>query len=140
MGTPGPIAFEAVAEFGPESYTIRPVVTEILDPLAGAASGGMRRWQGLGADDGGRLLEEVPPEVRDGQQNPGAPSMANAVRLIERHGGTLSGYWVLPPRFDERITIDGMTVPAAAADEIDPDRWADERRNVGNGMVHLWWD
>jgi hypothetical protein len=33
-----------------------------------------------------------------------------------------------------------MTVPIAAADEIDPDQSADERHEVGGGMVRLWWD
>lgn len=99
----------------------------------------MRRWQGLEAAEARRLLDELPEELRE-NRHPGAPSLADGVRLIERRGGTLSGYWVLPPRFDERITLDGMTIPASAADEIDPDKRASKRRELGEGMMHLWWD
>lgn len=128
-----------MADFGPSGFTMQPSIADVLLPHVLSESDGMRRWEGLAAEEGRRLLEQLPQELQE-DQHQSAPSLADAVGFIERYGGTLSGYWILPPRPDERISLDGMVVPLEAAGEIDSDETAEEREEVGGGMIRLWWD
>ena len=113
-------------------------IASIVEPFIYEDSAGFRRWRGLGPVEGRRLLDLLPQDLRD-DHHQRAPSLAEEVDVIERHGGSLSGYWVLPPRDDERISLDGMIVPVGAVDEADPDE-AVEGKETDGAMVGLWWD
>jgi hypothetical protein len=133
------VTLVSMADYGPRGFTTLPPIADLLEPYVEGELGDVRLWAGLGAVDARLLLERLPEDVRV-VQHQAAPSLSDAVDAIERHGGTLSGYWVLPPRQDERITVDGMIVPAQAAEEIDPEDTAEEREELPGGMVRLWWD
>jgi hypothetical protein len=128
-------------DLGPAGFTLEDDVRAILEPFADRERGGARALMGLDAEAATRLLEVLPAAVVD-DSHQGAPSLREASRIITQHGGTLGGYWVLPPRTDERVSVDSITVPRAAVSAVVRAlaEKPDERVRVGDGMVRLWWD
>lgn len=124
------------------------------------------RFEGLGAAQAERLLELLPELNLADRQNNG-PRVDELLRAAMAHGDlALSGYLVSAPRWDERVSIDGLFVPAlpglAPPDPLnlrESDRWSeletalgldsargapDElralRRASGALCWWLWWD
>lgn len=129
----------STAILGPGGYTLTDPVRAILEPLCGEERGGLRHWEGLAADGAAKLVALL-PEAAARNRHQEAPSLADAAELIARRGGSLAGYWVLPPREDERISLTEVTVPKRAAGELTAIAGqADERANLGRN-VRLWWD
>jgi hypothetical protein len=77
-------------------------------------SGGVRRFRGLDAEDGQRLIDEgyLDPE---GRQNYSPPAR-DMVEFALENGGTLDGYVVSPNRGDARVSLEGLGVPARNCD------------------------
>ena len=127
------------ARLCPEGFSVVPPIWDILDPLAGEETGGLRYWENLDAKTATLLLALLPDGAGEDRHEE-APSLVDAAELISRRGGTLNGYWVMPPRDDERISLTGMLVPRSAIKDVRKIAGpADEREAIGR-MVRLWWD
>lgn len=125
--------------YGDSGFTTVPAVLEILEPLAEEGLGGARRFRGLDAASASRLVELLPS--LGPIANPGAPSLEVAVELIHAYGGTMGGYWIVPPRSDEGVFVDELTVPRKALRAVRKVATRpDEQERLFNGFVRLWWD
>lgn len=96
-------------------WTERLGILDLLTPffLSSPDSSDFVRFEGLGATEAEALLEIMPADALLDQQNNG-PYLCELLRLaVERPGVTLSGYRIAPPRWDERISVDGVSIPQA---------------------------
>lgn len=99
---------------GPPGWTRESGVTALLRPhLDHRAPGGtsFARFEGVGGDVARDLLGLLPEGNLSERQN-GGPSCQDVLRAAARWTGEveLSGYLVSPPRWDERVSVDGMVV------------------------------
>ena len=87
---------------------IRDLLSEHLSPWGDVS---FNRFTDAGAELIGALAALLPPANLDDRQNH-APSLREfiAAALERPQEVTLSGYVVGPPRHDERVSIDGLTV------------------------------
>lgn len=154
--------------YAPSGWTDSSGAAAILEPFLvhPRPFADFTRFEGLGAAQAERLLELLPELNLADRQNNG-PRVDELLRAAMAHGGlALSGYLVSAPRWDERVSIDGLFVPAlpglAPPDPLNPresDRWSelgaalgldsargapDElralRRASGALCWWLWWD
>lgn len=106
--------------------------------------GGIRRFRGLDAETGQRLIADgyLDPEMR--QNN--SPVAGEIVAFALEHGGTLDGYMVSPNRSDARVSIEGLSIPAqqSTAETIaafaTKFRHADEFRTSTEHGCRCWFD
>lgn len=120
--------------YAPSGWTDSSGAAAILEPFLvhPRPFADFARFEGLGAAQAERLLELLPEQNLADRQNNG-PRVDELLRAAMAHEGlVLSGYLVSPPRWDERISIDGLFVPAlpglAAPDPLNPrefDRWGE---------------
>ena len=90
-------------------------IRALLSPLADAGSecSDYTRVQGIGAPVAERLLALLPAEQLEDRQN-NAPALGDLLSAAVAHPGVrLCGYLIAPPRWDERLTIDAVLVPAS---------------------------
>lgn len=115
------------------------VVAPFLDRGRGAGSD-FARFAGLGSREAAALLERLPEANLRDRQNRG-PECAAALRAAVDHPGDvlLHGYVVGPPRWDERVSVDGIFAAGAAVPPL-PDGsvslrsvWRDVREGLGLG-------
>lgn len=101
--------------YGPQGWTTRQGVHEILEATQEFIFGdpSFSRFRGARASQVSDLLDILPPENLDDYQNM-APVLGDLARACITHPNTvtLSGYIISPPRTDERVTVDGMTIQA----------------------------
>ncbi|MBS1253620.1 MAG: hypothetical protein MAG451_02672 [Anaerolineales bacterium] len=142
-----------IARHGPEGFTQREEIREIMEPLLRSEElGGIIRFSGLTVEDGRKLLELLPPANRECYHN-AAPSFSEFVLEVgERFPDALFfGHQVIPEREDECISIEGVLLPMTSPssdrvlgvmkqfaqsepDELDP--WEHEDKSYWR----LWWD
>lgn len=121
-------------------WTERLGIAGLLEPLLlrTSADADFARFEALGAEEAESLLEIVPEDALEDRQNNG-PRLVELLRLaLERPGVCLSGYLISPPRWDERITVDGLLIPATddlpealASDPLVLHKWPRIRRALG---------
>ncbi len=106
-------------------------IRALLSPLtdAGSECSDYTRVQGIGAPVAERLLALLPAEQLEDRQN-NAPALGDLLSAaVARPGVRLCGYLIAPPRWDERLTIDAVLVPASdlgpARGPLDVDRRSD---------------
>lgn len=106
-------------------------IRALLSPLtdAGSECSDYVRVQGIGAPVAERLLALLPAEQLEDRQN-NAPALGDLLSAaVARPGVRLCGYLIAPPRWDERLTIDAVLVPASdlgpASGPLDVDRRSD---------------
>lgn len=90
-------------------------IRALLRPLAASSSecSDYVRVQGIGSAVAERLLALLPAEQLEDQQN-NAPALGDLLAAAVAHPGVrLCGYMIAPPRWDERLTIDAVLVPAS---------------------------
>lgn len=90
-------------------------IRALLSPLtdAGSECSDYVRVQGIGAPVAERLLALLPAEQLEDRQN-NAPALGALLSAAVAHPGVrLCGYMIAPPRWDERLTIDAVLVPAS---------------------------
>lgn len=101
--------------YGPKGWTIHRGVHEILGATQEFIFGdpSFSRFRSAQAQQVSDLLDVLPPENLDDYQNM-APSFGDLARacITHPHSVTVSGYIIAPPRPDERVTIDGITLHA----------------------------
>jgi hypothetical protein len=129
--------------YGAPGWTHEAGVEEVVAPFLEGRSARFRdfaRFSALGEQAARDLLVRLPEENLGDRQNLG-PRCREALRAAVAHPGEvlLFGYLVSPPRWDERLTIDGMLVaggaaPPARAASAGPIRiWRDVRGRLGLG-------
>lgn len=111
--------------------------------IPGDGFGGILNFEGMTPEAAAKLVElgAMDPE----QEQNSSPSIAGFIELAKEYKGmTFFGYRVLPPRGDERISIEGFRVPAASvsrkqllsiANNLAPDELDEE-----DGELRAWWD
>ena len=112
-------------------------IRALLRPLtaSGSECSDYARVQGIGAPVAERLLALLPAEQLEDRQN-NAPALGDLLSAAVAHPGVrLCGYLIAPPRWDERLTIDAILVPASdlgsssdlgpASGPLDADRRSD---------------
>lgn len=90
-------------------------ICALLRPLtaSGSECSDYARVQGIGAPVAERLLALLPAEQLEDRQN-NAPALGDLLSAAVAHPGVrLCGYMIAPPRWDERLTIDALLVPAS---------------------------
>ena len=90
-------------------------IRALLRPLAASGSecSDYIRVQGIGSAVAERLLALLPAEQLEDRQN-NAPALGDLLSAAVAHPGVrLCGYMIAPPRWDERLTIDAVLVPAS---------------------------
>ena len=90
-------------------------IRTLLRPLAASGSecSDYVRVQGIGSAVAERLLALLPAEQLEDRQN-NAPALGDLLSAAVAHPGVrLCGYLIAPPRWDERLTIDALLVPAS---------------------------
>ena len=90
-------------------------IRALLRPLtaSGSECSDYARVQGIGAPVAERLLTLLPAEQLEDRQN-NAPALGDLLSAAVAHPGVrLCGYMIAPPRWDERLTIDALLVPAS---------------------------
>lgn len=90
-------------------------IRALLRPLtaSGSECSDYARVQGIGAPVAERLLALLPAEQLEDRQN-NAPALGDLLSAAVAHPGVrLCGYMIAPPRWDERLTIDALLVPAS---------------------------
>ena len=90
-------------------------IRALLRPLtaSGSECSDYARVQGIGAPVAERLLALLPAEQLEDRQN-NAPALGDLLSAAVTHPGVrLCGYMIAPPRWDERLTIDAVLVPAS---------------------------
>lgn len=90
-------------------------IRALLRPLtaSGSECSDYARVQGIGAPVAERLLALLPAEQLEDRQN-NAPALGDLLSAAVTHPGVrLCGYMIAPPRWDERLTIDALLVPAS---------------------------
>ena len=90
-------------------------IRTLLRPLtaSGSECSDYARVQGIGAPVAERLLALLPAEQLEDRQN-NAPALGDLLSAAIAHPGVrLCGYMIAPPRWDERLTIDALLVPAS---------------------------
>lgn len=90
-------------------------IRALLRPLAASSSecSDYVRVQGIGSAVAERLLALLPAEQLEDRQN-NAPALGDLLAAAVAHPGVrLCGYMIAPPRWDERLTIDAVLVPAS---------------------------
>ena len=90
-------------------------IRALLRPLtaSGSECSDYARVQGIGAPVAERLLTLLPAEQLEDRQN-NAPALGDLLSAAVTHPGVrLCGYMIAPPRWDERLTIDALLVPAS---------------------------
>ena len=90
-------------------------IRALLRPLtaSGSECSDYARVQGIGAPVAERLLALLPAEQLEDRQN-NAPALGDLLSAAVAHPGVrLCGYMIAPPRWDERLTIDAVLVPAS---------------------------
>lgn len=90
-------------------------IRALLRPLAASDSecSDYIRVQGIGSAVAERLLALLPAEQLEDRQN-NAPALGDLLSAAVAHPGVrLCGYMIAPPRWDERLTIDAVLVPAS---------------------------
>ena len=90
-------------------------IRALLRPLAASGSecSDYVRVQGIGSAVAERLLALLPAEQLEDRQN-NAPALGDLLAAAVAHPGVrLCGYMIAPPRWDERLTIDAVLVPAS---------------------------
>jgi hypothetical protein len=104
--------------------------------------GGIVGFTGLTAQDAERLIGLGAMDPDETQNS--SPSIAEFVALAKRFKGmTLFGYRVLPPRGDERISVEGFNVPSKSVSrkalvelaKLNADEFDEE-----DGEIRAWWD
>ena len=100
--------------YAPPGWTVSSGARAILEPFFShpLPFADFARFDGIGAPQAEQLLEVLPEEnLTDCQNN--APRLDELLHTaVEHEGLTLSGYLVSAPRWDERISIDGLFIPA----------------------------
>lgn len=90
-------------------------IRALLRPLtaSGSECSDYVRVQGIGSAVAERLLALLPAEQLEDRQN-NAPALGDLLAAAVAHPGVrLCGYMIAPPRWDERLTIDAVLVPAS---------------------------
>ena len=90
-------------------------IRTLLRPLtaSGSECSDYARVQGIDAPVAERLLALLPAEQLEDRQN-NAPALGDLLSAAIAHPGVrLCGYMIAPPRWDERLTIDAVLVPAS---------------------------
>ena len=90
-------------------------IRALLRPLtaSGSECSDYARVQGIGSAVAERLLALLPAEQLEDRQN-NAPALGDLLSAAVAHPGVrLCGYMIAPPRWDERLTIDALLVPAS---------------------------
>ena len=90
-------------------------IRALLRPLtaSGSECSDYARIQGIGAPVAERLLALLPAGQLEDRQN-NAPALGDLLSAAVAHPGVrLCGYMIAPPRWDERLTIDAVLVPAS---------------------------
>ena len=90
-------------------------IRALLRPLtaSGSECSDYARVQGIGSAVAERLLALLPAEQLEDRQN-NAPALGDLLSAAVAHPGVrLCGYMIAPPRWDERLTIDAVLVPAS---------------------------
>ena len=90
-------------------------IRTLLRPLAASGSecSDYVRVQGIGSAVAERLLALLPAGQLEDRQN-NAPALGDLLSAAVAHPGVrLCGYMIAPPRWDERLTIDAVLVPAS---------------------------
>ena len=90
-------------------------IRALLRPLtaSGSECSDYARVQGIGAPVAERLLALLPAGQLEDRQN-NAPALGDLLSAAVAHPGVrLCGYMIAPPRWDERLTIDALLVPAS---------------------------
>lgn len=139
MTIPAPV-HSPVSLYGPLGWTRSSGVEDLLAPfLAGARpASDFARFEGLGSEEARALLEILPEaNMRDRQNN--GPELVELLALAaEREGVELAGYLVSAPRWDERVSVDGLLVPSCEGlpEPLDSDplvlaKWAPLQRALG---------
>lgn len=111
---------DALAEglYGPAGWVARSGVREVLEPHLEGWRGDatdFARFGGIGDDVAAALLDLLPQANLEDQQNMG-PTCRALLEAAVAHPGdvVLSGYLVSAPRWDERVSVDGVVVMGAA--------------------------
>lgn len=131
------------AQFDGESPMAEFVSDALGSYFEGRAMGGTVRFRGVPADKINDLvnLEAVDPE---GRQNESPTARELLGFASEFPSTTYTGYWVMPPREDARITIDGFEVPIVDISTTDIDRigeeWKPSSMTEREGRLFVWWD
>lgn len=90
-------------------------IRALLRPLtaSGSECSDYARVQGIGSAVAERLLALLPAGQLEDRQN-NAPALGDLLSAAVTHPGVrLCGYMIAPPRWDERLTIDALLVPAS---------------------------
>ena len=90
-------------------------IRALLRPLtaSGSECSDYVRVQGIGSAVAERLLALLPAGQLEDRQN-NAPALGDLLSAAVAHPGVrLCGYLIAPPRWDERLTIDALLVPAS---------------------------
>lgn len=99
--------------YGPAGWVRSRGVEALLEPyfLPHQSVPSFARFEGVGGDVAAALTPLLPAENLDESQN-NAPHLRHLLAAALNHPGvTLAGYLVSAPRWDERLSVDGLHVP-----------------------------
>lgn len=142
--------------FGPRGFVAECGAEDTLKPYIGESwqnsDSDFARFENVSSEDAGTLLNQLPQSVAEVRQN-GAPMAGQLLVLAHKYGGRVGGYVVRPPRMDERVSIDSVTLPmdgdfddsssafSAVRDRYDLDALDEPDAVSWDGHnVELWWD
>lgn len=135
-----------MGHFGPKGF-IEPVRVT-LEPYVEFESGTFVRFAGVPGREMAEIVSHLPEAVLNERQNDG-PTIESLICLADVYPSvTFEGYLILPPREDERVSIDGFSVFTCEVpslpdlwERLDAIRFADEFDTDSKGQTYrLWWD
>lgn len=100
--------------YGPRGWTRALGTIDVLGPhLLPGQHGDFQRWEDLDGEAARELLTTLPEGNLADTQNR-APTCRTLLAAAIDHPGRvhLSGYWITEGRWDERVSIDGLTIEA----------------------------
>ncbi len=101
--------------YGPSGWTRTGGAADLLAPLVCEPrfTPDFARFAGVGALEASALLDLLPAANLHDRQNNGPELRELLDAAQDREGIELSGYLIGPPRWDERVSVDGILVPFA---------------------------
>lgn len=131
-------AVEEVGLYGRHGWTVESGVKEILGAHKEFIFGdpSFARFNSADEHQISQLAEVLPAGNWDDYQN-ASPTLGDFVRACLTHPGQvkLSGYVIGPPRHDERVTVDGLTLEKCPVEESILAAFEEE---AGQNRLSVW--
>lgn len=103
--------------YGRKGFTTKKTVNSLIEPYKRTTRKGVAPIDGLDLATAAQLLAALPPEQADDRVSDAAPTFKEFIEFGDGiQGYKLIGLHVGPERDDERISVNGFTIPQPCVD------------------------